>query len=170
MACKTHAQAMDSSYFKSEKVSKTSTISLNATIDKTFPLFGAFEERKWANGWKPHLIYPSTEIIEEGTTFKTNGHGHSEKEFIWRVSKYDPEKHLIQYLVSTENRYWTITVKCSPAADHKTKAEITYSFIGLTALGNEINKHSLEAMYKENLNDWQDNINYYLANGKAKSN
>ncbi|MBK7360406.1 MAG: hypothetical protein IPI96_14405 [Saprospiraceae bacterium] len=52
------------------------------------------------------------EIIEEGTTFKTDGHGHGEKEFIWRVSKYDQENFLIQYLVSSENRYWTITINC----------------------------------------------------------
>jgi hypothetical protein len=147
--------------FKSEKVSRTATITVNTSIDKAFPLFGAFEERKWATGWNPTLIYPSTEIIEEGTTFKTQGYGN-EVEFLWRVSKFDSDQYLIQYLVSTENRYWTITVKCSPAPDNKTLAEITYTYIGLNEVGNKINKDALAAMYKDELKDWEGEINYYL--------
>ena len=137
---------------------------LNGYISIVFPLFGAFEERKWAKGWDPVLIYPQTEIIEEGTTFKTIGHGHGETEFLWRVSKYEPEKYLIQYLVSTENRYWTITVKCKTIEQDKTAAEITYSFIGLNELGNKINQQSLANMYKNELKDWEEEINNYLKN------
>lgn len=154
---------MDSKQFKSKKYSQTAAITINGVVENVFPLFGAFEERKWAEGWNPVLIYPETEVIEEGTTFKTKGHGHDEIEYIWRVSKYDPDKFLIQYLVSTENRYWTITVKCSPTADSKTSADITYTFIGLNDLGNQINEHSLQRMYKNNLKDWEEEINGYLA-------
>jgi hypothetical protein len=148
--------------FKAKKVSKTATIILNGKIEIVFPLFGAFEERKWAEGWNPVLIYPEREIIEEGTTFKTEGHGHDELEFIWRVTKYEPEKFLIQYLVSTENRYWTITVKCSPTNNNKTSAEVTYTFIGLNALGNKLNEHSRQRIYKYNLKDWEEEINNYI--------
>jgi len=164
-ACEHKSQTMDNKAFKAEKVSKTAVITLNDRVISVFPLFGAFEERKWAKGWNPTLIYPSTEIIEEGTTFKTSGHGHDEKEFIWRVSKFESEKYLIQYLVSSDNRYWTITVNCTPTADNKTAAAITYTFIGLNDLGNELNKHSIEHMYKHNLADWQEEINNYLARG-----
>jgi hypothetical protein len=152
--------------FKAEKVSKTASFSLNANIGKAFLLFGAFEERKWADGWTPLLIYPSTEIIEEGTTFKTPGNGQNETEFLWRVSKYEPQNYLIQYLVSTENRYWTITVKCQPLPDSSTYTTVTYTFIGLNNLGNEINKKSLDKMYSKNLRDWQEEINYFIANKK----
>ncbi|MBI1767734.1 MAG: hypothetical protein HYR67_05115, partial [Bacteroidetes bacterium] len=99
--------------FTAQRISKTATINVNGDVRIIFPLFGAFEERKWADGWSPTLIYPATEIMAEGTTFKTSGHGHghinNEAEFLWRVSKFEPEKYLVQYLVSTENRYWTIT-------------------------------------------------------------
>ena len=153
---------MDNRKFKAEKVSKTATIILNGKIEKVFPLFGAFEERKWAEGWDPELIYPSTEIIEEGTTFKTKGQGTDEPEFIWRVTKYQPEQFLIQYLVSTINRYWTITVICKSAEDNKTSAEVTYSFIGLNEIGNKYNKEALQRMYKHSLKDWEEEINRYL--------
>jgi hypothetical protein len=157
---------MSRQQFKSEKISRTNAITLKGEIQKVFSLFGAFEERKWADGWNPSLIYPCTEIIEEGTTFKTVGNGSFEREFLWRVSKYEPDNYLIQYLVSTENRYWTITIKCDSISDRLTKASITYTFIGLNESGNKINSQSLEKMYANNLKEWQEAINYYLDNNR----
>lgn len=158
---------MENTNFRAKRVSKTATIEVNGNIETSFPLFGAFEERKWAEGWNPTLIYPAEEIVEEGTTFKTTGPGHGETELLWIVSKYQPENNLIQYLVSTPNRYWTITVKCNQSLDkNKTTAEITYTFIGLNDSGNIINEHSLEKMYAYNLKDWEEAINYYLDKGK----
>jgi len=148
--------------FVSERASKSAVIIINGEVEKIFPLFGAFEERKWAEGWNPELIYPSAEIIEEGTTFKTNAHGHGEAEFIWRVTKYEPAGFIIQYLVSTENRYWMITIKCSRAGVNKTSAEITYTYIGLNETGNKLNEHSLQRMFEHGLKDWEEAMNNYL--------
>ena len=85
-----------------------------------------------------------------------------ESEFLWRVSKYEPENFHIQYLVSTENRYWTITVMCKTINKIKTSADITYTFISLNELGNKINQHALSLMYKNDLKDWEEEINNYL--------
>ena len=149
--------------FKAERVTKTAQFVVNAEIDKAFPLFGAFEERKWEPIWNPELIYPETEIIEEGTTFKTEGRGE-EPEFLWRVTKFEEGKHLIQYLVSTENRYWTITVQCLSEMDNlaQTLVNVTYTYIGLNEAGNRLNKADLECMYSDNLSDWAESINSYL--------
>ncbi len=157
--------------FTAQRISKTATVLVNGKIENVFPLFGAFEERKWADGWNPTLIYPSTEIMMEGTTFKTSGHGHghnnkSEAEFLWRVSKFEPEKYLTQYLVSTENRYWTITVICSPSGN-STRAGITYTYIGLNNEGNALNATALEKMYARDLKDWEKAINYFLETGQV---
>jgi len=154
---------MNDTAFTAEMIIQTATILLNDRLDKVFPLFGAFEERKWSEGWNPSLIYPQKEIIEEGTTFRTHGHGHGENEFIWTVSKYDQARFLIQYLVYSPNRIWTITITCSPVSDHTSSAEITYSFTGLNETGNEINRHFLQIIYQHNLSDWAEDINHYLA-------
>jgi len=152
--------------FSAERTSSTASFIVDETIDKLFPLFGAFEERKWISTWNPILIYPDKEIIEEGTTFKIypHGHGHSsEKEFLWIVSKYEPENYLIQYLVSTENRFWTITVKSNPIENNiKTENTVTYVFTGLNAKGNKLNKENLDNMYKNELRDWAEMINEYF--------
>lgn len=159
---KSKAQQMEKLKFKSEKVSRTATILLNGKIETVFPLFGAFEERKWAPYFQPELIWPATEVIEEGTIFRTASRGFGETEFIWRVIKFDVEKHLVQYLVYTENRQWTITIKCNSINGDKTEAQITYTFIGLNEKGNELNKKIIEDMYQSDLKDWEEEINPYL--------
>jgi len=152
--------------FISERTSKTGSFVVEEPIDKVFPLFGAFEERKWISTWNPILIYPDKEIIEEGTTFKLDvrAHGHgSESEYLWIVTKYEPNNHLIQYLVSTENRFWTITLKSNSIEnDTKTNTTVTYAFTGLNANGNKLNKESLDKMYKSELQDWADMMNNYF--------
>ncbi len=155
---------MDDHNFNSEEISKTAIIVLKDNIENIFPLFGAFEEKKWASGWDPKLVYPNQEIIEEGTTFKTSGNNEEEGEFLWIVTKYEPDNHLIQYLVSTMNRYWTITIKCTQLSKIETSTKITYRYIGLNEKGNEINKESLKKMYQYNLKDWEEEINNFLKN------
>lgn len=122
ISCNHKEYKVDHNSFKAPKVSQTTTISIDGKMENVFPLFGAFEERKWAKGWDPVLIYPETGTIVESTTFKTQGHGHDESQFIWRVSKYEPDEFLIQYFVTTENRYWTITVQCEAIDNIKTSA------------------------------------------------
>ena len=160
--CKNHPLSQDPN-FKSENIEKTATILLNGNTDLTFPLFGAFEEREWSEGWNPVLIFPATEIIREGTTFITQGHGHGEGEFTWIVNRYNPDQLLIQYLVYTGHRHWTITIKCQAVSTHQTAATITYSFTGHDELGNTISRHLLDKMYSQQLKDWETAINTYLA-------
>jgi hypothetical protein len=37
--------------FKAERILRTATITLNGNIKDVFPLFDAFEERKWEPDW-----------------------------------------------------------------------------------------------------------------------
>ena len=114
----------------------------------------------------PTLIYPDKEIIEEGTTFKVelDGHDHeNEDASLWIVSKYNPTDYFIQYLVSTQNRFWTITVtNVSIENGTKTKTTVTYTFTGLNNIGNSLNKKSIEKMYENDLQDWAGLINKYF--------
>jgi hypothetical protein len=158
---------MEGKTFKADRLSKSATITLNGPIERVYPLFGAIEEKKWADGWDSVVLYPTSGQIEEGMVFTTEGHGHGETTFAWIVSKYQPENHLIEYIVSTANRYWVITIQCIASSDTQTKAIIKYTFTGMTALGNEINKHAIEKMYARNLKDWEEAINHYLKTGKT---
>ena len=153
--------------FKAERLSRSATITLSGPVGRVFPLFGAIEEKKWAEGWNPVLLYPTSANLEEGMVFTTPAHNHGETTYAWIVSKYETENYLVEYIVSTLNRYWVITVQCVASSDTETNAVIRYTFTGLTVLGNEINKHAMEKMYERNLEDWQEAINHYLRTGEA---
>ncbi|RIV23929.1 hypothetical protein DYU11_13270 [Fibrisoma montanum] len=154
---------MNNKDITAERVSRTASFIINAPVDTVFPLFGAFEERKWAEGWEPVLIYPSAEVIEEGTTFRTKAYDQEELDYIWRVNQYVPADHLIQYLVFTPNRYWTITVQCVSLSADQTQTHVTYTYLGLNQLGNRLNQQSIDRMYADNLEDWAAAIHQYLS-------
>lgn len=158
---------MQHDLFTAERVSKTATINLSESVEKVFPLFGPIEERKWADGWNPVVLYPESGELEEGMIFTTEGHGDGEIAFTWIVSKYEPESHLIQYIASTENRYWLVKIECFASSDTQTRATITYTYTGLNVFGNEINRRAIEKMYERDLKDWEEAINHYLKTGKV---
>ena len=148
-----------------ERISQTAEITLNRGPEEVFPLFGAIEEKKWADGWEPDIIYTKSGEIEENMVFKTKPHAHHEPDYLWVVSKYDPDKMLVVYTVSTDERVWSIAIGCSDNGDGTTRATITYTFTGLSKKGSKLNRQALENMSKENLKDWERAINHYLETG-----
>lgn len=148
---------------------RSATILINGNINEVFPLFGAFEERKWAAGWNPVMVYPAKETIAEGVTFTTPSHtvAAGEDKYTWVIIKYQPAGYTIQYLVMTPHRFWTITVACSKAGNKKTSVQVTYSYTGLNDTGNKLNALAIDNMFSHNLVDWEQAINHYLETGKT---
>lgn len=149
-------------HFRAERVSRTATIMLNGAIETVFPLFSAIEEKKWADGWNPIILYPTSEKLEAGMVFMTEGNNQTESEYAWIVSAYQPDNYLVEYTVSTANRIWVITIQCTALSAFGTKATVTYTFTGLNQLGNKFNRNHIERMFENNLADWEEAINYYL--------
>jgi len=154
--------------FKSKRISKTRTIILNGSLDEVFPLLGPIKEMEWTDGWDPEIIYSTTKIVEEKMVFKTKAIFPDETDFTWIISKYQPENTFVEYLVFTQERLWTISINCVEESVKKTKAEITYTYTGLTENGNRLNETALEKMYTQDLKDWEEAINYYLETEKIR--
>ena len=153
--------------FESQRISKTSIITLNAPLSKVFPLFGPIREKEWAAGWNPQLIYSITNFVEEHMVFRTqSSHGH-EPDYTWIISRYNPDQSFIEYTVFTHERLWWITIQCHEGiTGDTTEAEITYTYTGLTEKGNAINARALDMMYHQDLMDWEESINHYLKTGE----
>ena len=96
--------------FKSERISKTSTITLNASLESVFPLFGPIREKEWAAGWEPQVLYSTTNLVEEHMVFKAPSHHEHEPDSTWTVSKYHPDQAFIEYTVFVPERLWWITI------------------------------------------------------------
>lgn len=154
--------------FKAERISKSSTIELNDSVEKVFPLFGPVLEKEWAEGWDPEIIYSITNLVEEYMIFRTKASNNSEEHFTWVITQYRPERHFIEYTVSTWQRLWFVRVECLEVQS-KTKATISYTYTGFTTLGNQLNRTAIEKMFAHDLKDWEKAINYYLKTGKQLS-
>ncbi len=156
------SSTMQTKKFKSEKITKSATITLNGNIETVFPLFNPIEEQKWAPPFKPQFIYPSDETVQEGMSFKTIKADRAEPEYLWILTRYDTSRYQLQYLLTTANRYWTIDVACTVISNNRTSASIRYSYYALNKQGIELNKTHLNRIFGMNLKDWEDAINSYL--------
>ncbi|MCY4628881.1 MAG: hypothetical protein OXE58_15120 [Acidobacteria bacterium] len=156
-----HAPVEQGPGFSAERLSRTAEIDLNGPIAEVFPLFNPVEEPKWAPHFQPRFIYPVDRTVQQGMTFKTAGHG-DEADLVWRINEYDPAAHHIQYLVFGAKRYWTITIDCREADPGKTSARVTYEFLALEQAGVALSEASLNAMFANDLTDWEQAINGYL--------
>jgi len=148
--------------FKAEQYAKTASITLNGSIEKVFPLFGAIEEKKWAEGWNPVPIFPESGDMQEGLIFQTPDHVHKGAIVTWVVASYDVGHHMVKYIVTAPDRLMFISVYCSEQSANVTKADITYKLTGLSPEGNEISHHLLAKIFENSLKDWETAINNYL--------
>jgi hypothetical protein len=153
--------------FVAERLTRTASILLHGPIDAAFPLFGPVEEKKWARGWNPTVLYPPSATLEEGMVFTTPAHHQGEADYHWIVARYEPDRHSVTYVVSAPTRIWTITIRCTSARDAETKASITYTFTGIDDAGNALNARTAAAIFGDNLSDWEESINDYLSAQRA---
>lgn len=147
-----------------ERISRSAEFTVNAPVEKVFPLFGPVREREWADGWNPRMVYSTTNLVDEHMVFTTEPRFEGEPDYTWVVTQYAPEKRHIEYMVSTDERIWFVRVVCR-AEGGKTKATVTYTYTGLTSRGCERNQQALDRMFADNLQDWGQAINHYLSTG-----
>jgi len=149
--------------FKPERIRKIASFTVHAPIEKVFPLFGPIREKEWAAGWEPEIIFSNSDEADEHMIFKTSGKHHDE-EFLWIITQFRPEEHLVEYTVSTVDRIWFVRVQCE-SRNEETLATVSYTYTGLNNRGNEMNMEALDKMFANNLADWEEAINYYIKTG-----
>jgi hypothetical protein len=148
-------------------VSRTCRIDLAGTLDEVFPLFGPIKEQEWAEGWHPRIVWPNSDVVQEHMVFQTDSHGSEDpSSYTWIVSRYAPESAEIEYTVFAEERVWWIAINCYQEEGSATsRAEITYTYLGLTEHGHQLNRLALGRMFQHDLKDWEIRINHYLETG-----
>jgi hypothetical protein len=142
----------------------TQTLSLNAPVEVTFPLFGPIEEARWAAGWNPHILFSDSSLGDSAGTIFTSQ--HAEGDTIWAVARFDHTDRVIDYVRVTPGKMIALLhITCDAAnADHST-AHITYTFTALTEAGNHLVEH-LREMHPTSVRQWEQAINHYLLTGE----
>jgi len=87
------------------------------------PLFGAYTERLWADGWNPQFVHPQPAKDEAGAVFTVQG-GHST---VWINTVYDLDRGQVQYACfAPEGMVTLIDIRLQRLASDKTKAVVVY--------------------------------------------
>jgi len=136
------------------------SFTVDAPFEQVVPLFGAHEERKWADGWDPQFVYPTPARDQEGMVFRLS-HGHDSS--VWINTALDLAGGHIQYAhVFNDAMATLIDIHATPQGPRKTAVTVVYE---RTALAPEANEH-LEHFAKGDANggkEWGAAMNAYFA-------
>ena len=147
--------------FLAKHVEKSASITLHGDIDSVWPLFDPINESKWVSVWNPELLHPNDGQVQEGMVFRTSGG------MTWVLSRYDRQNYRITYTVYHAEEVRTIDIQCSKHGTSYTDATVTYRFVGLTELGNQLIEKAAKRMFASDLRDWQKLINHFLKTGET---
>ncbi len=146
--------------FQAAAITRLGHLQFEAPIATVFPLFTPQGERHWAQGWDPEILYPRDQEVAEGMVFRTR----EGVEHVWTITRYDPAAHAIAYnVVAPGILVRRIEVRCRPAGSARTEADVSDSYIGLSAQGNEVIGRLSEANYAKKMAHWKEAIGGYLA-------
>jgi len=157
-----HAQEATSSALVHTRTEFSFTV--DAPFEQVVPLFGAHEERKWADGWNPHFIYPNPARDLQGEVFRVD-HGHHSS--VWINTAFDLIAGHIQYAhVLNDAMATLIDIHATRQGASKTSVDVVYERTALVPEANEHVQHMTkgdEGAGKE----WGDAINAYFAKSRT---
>jgi hypothetical protein len=131
-----------------------------APYEQAFPLFGAYEERKWAKGFDPQFVHPSPAHDQQGMVFTTVRDGNL---YLWINTAFDPASGHVQYVYFVRETMVTlIDIHLTKPGAAQTRIDVVYE---RTAVRPEANEQVAQ-LGKEDGNrgmEWAEMINGYLA-------
>ena len=120
-----------------------------------FPLFSPEGEKLWVPGWDYHNMMGTTQLFED-YVFVTETHDHNAQKAIWLVKRYEPNVHFVQfYRIEPEEKVGVVTVVCTELGTARTKVQVTYKYIALSAAGEKFIAGFTESFYEEFINEWE---------------
>ena len=147
--------------FSAVRITRMASIRLAAPPAVVFPLFGPLEEQRWEPSWHPTFLYPPSGATQRDVVFTVEQHDGTPS--YWTIVAFDPGDFRIAYVrVHPATHIARIDIGCAADADGATRADVTYTFTGLTTPGNAYVETFTEAHYAEWLRSWEAAINHCL--------
>ncbi|AFM23189.1 hypothetical protein [Desulfomonile tiedjei] len=123
--------------FRARRVTQEFTHTISAAPSKVFPLLCPVREYEWIEGWTCKMIYSESGYAENNCVFTTNFPRGFEE--IWSVSAYDPERYIIQFVVTSPEAYiMKLDISLSESGTNSTNISWIMTFTGLTPKGNTV--------------------------------
>lgn len=145
-----------------KSISHTRSFEMGIPIEDLFPLFSPEGEKYWVPGWDYVNVMETTELSED-YVFLTKTHDHGTTDAIWIVKKYDPKSHFVQfYKIEPEDKIGVVTVKCTKLETERTKIQVTYKYVALSAAGEEFVSKFSKSVYEEFIGEWKTLLSKYF--------
>ena len=149
------------SIFNARHVRREHTITVDAAVERVFPLLTPLGEELWVPGWKPAYLYPPSGEMMAGLVFTT---GSGDDATYWSVIAYDPARYVSRYArVTPASRFGFVDVACAAAAPARTRVTVAYTYTALTEAGNAFIDAFTDAGYREMIEEWRSLMNIWLA-------
>jgi len=133
----------------------SASLSLAASADHAFPMFGPLGERAWAGpDWNPEVLWADGPGDREGMVFRQRGE-------VWVNVRFDPREHVAEYVRFGETVVTRIRVALTDHGKDACAADVRYDWIALSEEGNAEVVRRREGMTI----DWEEAVNRALAVG-----
>ncbi len=149
------------SHFVSKRVSRTRVQTYAAPPAVVFPLHGFREEKAWAVGWEPEVIFAARDAPAEGDVFLIRRGGAEE---VWVVTIWDAPAGRAGYVHVTSGRDVTeIRIRVSGPEHGPSHVEVTYTWTGLSEAGNVFVEEQTAEAFHRSMNEWEEEMAHYLS-------
>ena len=147
--------------FKARSIELSGQFTLPGRPEARFELFSPLGEKTWVPGWDPELIHPPGVSWERGLIFRTR---EERGDAIWVVTALDRDRHEVEYHRVEAGRYVArVHVRCASRGADQTEVRVTYTFVGLSDVGNQDIAAMSPQAYEEKMGRWRDWIGKALA-------
>ena len=145
-----------------KSISRTKAFEIALPIAELFPLFSPEGEKNWVPGWDYKNVMGATELSED-YVFLTRTHDHGTTDAIWIVKKYEPQSHFVQfYKIEPADKIGVVTVECTELEAERTRVQVTYKYMALSATGETFLSEFSESAYEQFIHEWQTLLSKYF--------
>ncbi len=109
-----------------KRLRESFSISINAPVQKIFPLACPEEELKWISGWDYRMVYSDSGKNENNCVFSETitarhimGSENSEDTY-WITTLYDPQEHRIHFVIMRSSTVTKLEITMNEINDHET--------------------------------------------------
>jgi hypothetical protein len=142
------------------------TLTAKAAYEEVFPLFGAWEEKKWAEGWDPQFVYPSSPSDQPGMIFTIS---HQGMKSVWTNTALDAARGHVQYVhVIPDALVTLIDIHLTRGGANETRVSVVYERTALSPEANDHVAHLAKGDAKSGP-EWAEAINGYLSRSGVKA-
>ena len=145
------------------RVSHTYRQTLAASPERVFPLLCPVREAEWAAGWAPLAVVSTSGVAEPDCVFVTPA---EPDDAIWYITRHEPDDLLVEFLKITPGvTACRIVIKLS-GNERECAADVTYTHTSLGPRGDEFVAGFTAEHYRHFMQDWERELNHYLATGR----